>query len=323
MDVLKSGLHFTWNKSPGNPCGLLKKLDRVMSNVHFLDKFPSANDLFLPFVTSDHSPSVLCIPGVSGARPKPFKFVNFLASKPEFLPIIKSLKKPLRKLKYSQRVLSANVKRCKEELCSIQSNVAKDPTNVAIRKEEVSCMKKFNDAVDIMIRPISNEEIKAALFSMDDDKASGPDGFSSKFFKASWSIVGSEVSQAIKDYFSNGKLLKEINSTIIALVPKIKTPKKVSDFRPISCCNVLYKCISKVIANRVKGVLNSLVSSCQSAFIPSRQISDNILLTQELMRNYHRKGGPPKVAFKIDINKAYDFVDWGFLRQCLLFFGFP
>ncbi|GKE62932.1 putative reverse transcriptase domain, reverse transcriptase zinc-binding domain protein, partial [Tanacetum coccineum] len=82
-------------------------------------------------------------------------------------------------------------------------------------------------------------------------------------------------------------------------------------------------CISKVIANRIKGVLNSIVNSCQSAFIPSRQISDNIMLTQELMRNYHRMSGPSKVAFKIDINKAYDTVDWGFLRQCLVHFGFP
>ncbi|GJR66791.1 RNA-directed DNA polymerase, eukaryota, reverse transcriptase zinc-binding domain protein [Tanacetum coccineum] len=140
IDVLKSGLHFTWNKSPGNPCGLLKKLDRVMSNVHFLDKFPSANALFLPFVTSDHSPSVLCIPGVSGKDVAGYSMFSVVSK-------LKSLKKPLRKLKYSQGVLSANVKRCKEELCSIQSNVAKDPTNVSIRKEEVSCMKKFNDVV--------------------------------------------------------------------------------------------------------------------------------------------------------------------------------
>lgn len=106
-------------------------------------------------------------------------------------------------------------------------------------------------------------------------------------------------------------------------MPKSQTPKSVADFRPISCCNITYKCISKIIANRLKGVLNSLVSNCQSAFIPSRQISDNIMLSQELMRNYHRNSSPPKVAFKIDIHKAYDTVDWDFLRQCLIYFGFP
>ncbi|GKD32601.1 sodium/hydrogen exchanger 6, partial [Tanacetum coccineum] len=177
-------------------------------------------------------------------------------------------------------------------------------------------LNKLSDAdAESMVRTVSSEEIKAALFSMDDDKAAGLDGFSSKFFKASWSIMGFEFTQTIKDFFMNGKLLKEINATIIALVPKVKTPKNVSDFRPISCCNVLYKCISKVIANRLKGSFNSLVSSCHNAFIHFSQISDNILLSQELMRNYYRKSGPSKVAFKIDINKSYDSVDWGFLRK--------
>nr|GEX79149.1 hypothetical protein [Tanacetum cinerariifolium] len=158
---------------------------------------------------------------------------------------------------------------------------------------------------DCMVSPISNKDIKATLFGIADDKAHRLDGLSSKFFKSAWSIVGSKFTKSIKDFFHNGKLLKEINATVLALVPKVKTPRKVSDFRHISCCTVFYKCISKVIANRIKGVLNSIVSSCQSAVIPSRKISDNIMLTQELMRNYHRMGGPSKVAFKIDINKAY------------------
>ncbi|GJV27544.1 putative RNA-directed DNA polymerase [Tanacetum coccineum] len=364
VDLIMSGLQFTWNKSPGNPCGLLMKLDRVMGNVHFLEKFLNANALFLPFITSDHTQSVLNIPSIPGAKPKPFKFANFLASKPKFLPTVKpswcknvqgcsmfsvvsklkSLKKPLRKLKYAHGDLADKVKNRKEELCNVQAHMVNDPTNENIRQKEAFVLGKFKEAVrdeefflkqrskinwlsegdhntksvdvdpildssslfsnklslddaEFMVRLVSHEEIKAALFSMEDDKAPRPDGFSSKFFKASWSVVGPEFFKAIQDFFSKGKLLKEINATIIALVPKIKTPKKVSDFRPISCCNVLYKCISK--------------------------ISDNIMLTRELMRNYHRKNGPPKVAFKIDINKAYDSVEWGFLRQCLINFGFP
>ncbi|GJR13403.1 putative RNA-directed DNA polymerase [Tanacetum coccineum] len=324
------------------------------------DLFPNANAQFLPFVVSDHTPAVLNIPSIPGANPKPFKFENFLASKVEFLPVVKSvwdrdvygcsmfsvvsklksLKKPLRKMKYSQGDLAANVKKYKDELCRVQTKMVLDPTNAELRNriENVEDLegnfflgkdvgeqfvKHFERVLGMRGRPVSEKEIKDALFSIEDDKAPGPDGFSSKFFKASWSVVGPEVTMAIQDFFSNGKILKEINATIIALVPKTKTPKKVFDFRPISCCNVLYKCISKVIANRIKRVLNSIVNSCQSAFIPARQISDNILLTQELMRNYHRNYGPPKVAFKIDINKAYDTVDWSFLRQCLVHFGFP
>ncbi|GKF50923.1 RNA-directed DNA polymerase, eukaryota, reverse transcriptase zinc-binding domain protein, partial [Tanacetum coccineum] len=97
-----------------------------------------------------------------------------------------------------------------------------------------------------------------------------------------------DVCRAVKDFFQNGKFLKEVNATVISLVPKVATPAKVSDYRPIACCNVVYKIISKVICNRIKGALNDLVDVNQRAFIPSKQISDNILLSQELMRNYHK-----------------------------------
>ncbi|GJW81501.1 RNA-directed DNA polymerase, eukaryota, reverse transcriptase zinc-binding domain protein [Tanacetum coccineum] len=117
-------------------------------------------------------------------------------------------------------------------------------------------------------------------------------------------------------------MLGEVNATLISLVPKVQTPEKVTDFRPIACCNVLYKCISKIITNRIKPVLNFLVSSNQSAFVPGRSIHDNILLTQEIMKGYNRKGGPKRVAFKIDLQKAYDTVSWKFLERTLVEFGF-
>ncbi|GJR59309.1 hypothetical protein Tco_1501471 [Tanacetum coccineum] len=173
-----------------------------------------------------------------------------------------------------------------------------------------------------MIRDVSEQEIKDAIFSMGNDKSPGPDGFTAAFFKESWDIVANDVILAVREFFINGKLLKELNHTIIALVPKVAAPSRVNDFRPISCCNVLFKCISKIIANRIKESLKSLVSPNQSAFVPGRSISDNILLTQELMHNYHLDRGPPRCAFKVDIQKAYDTVDWSFLKEVLLGFGF-
>ncbi|GJS42362.1 hypothetical protein Tco_0567405, partial [Tanacetum coccineum] len=173
-----------------------------------------------------------------------------------------------------------------------------------------------------MVRSISDREVKEALFSMGDDKSPGPDGYTAAFFKEAWDIVGDEVTKAIREFFTNGKLLKELNHTIIALIPKVKSPSRVNDYRPISCCNVLFKCISKIIANRIKQSLKILISPNQSAFIPGRSISDNILLTQELMHNYHLDRGTPRCAFKVDIQKAYDTVDWVFLRKILKGFGF-
>ncbi|GJS45075.1 putative RNA-directed DNA polymerase, eukaryota, reverse transcriptase zinc-binding domain protein [Tanacetum coccineum] len=130
------------------------------------------------------------------------------------------------------------------------------------------------------------------------------------------------MSIEVKDFSSNSRLLKEINHTFIALIPKVSTPLKINDYRPISCCNVIYKCISKILTNRIIDGIKEVVSDNQSAFVPGRRISDNILITQELMHNYHRNRGPPRCAFKIDIQKAYDTVDWRFLGCVLKYFGF-
>ncbi|GJX13355.1 hypothetical protein Tco_0205113, partial [Tanacetum coccineum] len=173
-----------------------------------------------------------------------------------------------------------------------------------------------------MTRQVTRQEVKSALFSMGNEKAPGPDGYTAAFFKEAWEIVADDVVAAVKEFFTNGKLLRELNHTIIALIPKVSSPTRVTDYRPISCCNVLFKCISKIITNRLKESLKVLVSPNQSAFVPGRSIADNVLLTQELMHNYHLDRGTPRCAFKVDIQKAYDTVDWAFLKNILIGFGF-
>nr|GEU35244.1 hypothetical protein [Tanacetum cinerariifolium] len=264
---------------------------------------------------------------------------------------LKLLKKPLRKLCFEQGNLYDNVKKLKSEFAAVQSAMDVDPHNNSLRSEELRVLKDYKTALKdeesflrqkskvewlnvgdrnskyfhnvvkgkcnrnrisyvedmegnpfhgnsvgdqfvrhlksvlgkcskgcpikdpsgmflkmlsgpnalYMVRRVSDEEIKMALFDIDGNKAPGPDG----------------------GFFLNGKLLKEVNATVISLVPKIK------------------------------GSLNDLVDVNQSAFIPSRQISDNILLSQELMRNYHRSRGHAKCAFKIDIEKANAWVKAG------------
>ena len=84
-------------------------------------------------------------------------------------------------------------------------------------------------------------------------------------------------------------LLKEVNATILTLVPKKINLSSMGDFRLIACCNVIYKCITKIIANRMLPLLGDLVRMNQSAFIPNRSISENVLLAQEIVRNYHKE----------------------------------
>ncbi|GJZ33767.1 RNA-directed DNA polymerase, eukaryota, reverse transcriptase zinc-binding domain protein [Tanacetum coccineum] len=98
---------------------------------------------------------------------------------------------------------------------------------------------------------------------------------------------------------------------------------KVLEFRTIACCNVIYKCISKILTNRIKQGLSKIVNINQSAFIPGRHIQDNILIAQELLRGYNKKNGPKSYAMHIDIQKAYDTMNWNLLEDILEKFGFP
>jgi hypothetical protein len=129
----------------------------------------------------------------------------------------------------------------------------------------------------LLEKEVTEEEIRETLF-MKSNKAPGPDGYTAEFFKAAWHIVGKEVVAAIKDFFNSGLLLKEVNATILTLVPKKINPSAMGDFRPIACYNVIYKCITKIISNRMLPLMGNLVSMNQSAFIPSRSISENVLL---------------------------------------------
>lgn len=118
---------------------------------------------------------------------------------------------------------------------------------------------------------------------MKKNKSPGSDGFNVNFFLHSWNIVGTDFIKAVQSFFASGCMLKESNATAIALIPKVTNPSSMSDFRPISCCNTIYKCISKILAARLKLTLPGLVSKSQAAFVPGRKIGDNILLAQELL----------------------------------------
>ena len=114
-----------------------------------------------------------------------------------------------------------------------------------------------------------------------------------------------------------------MNYTYIVLIPKRNEPQYVSDFRPISLENVISRIVSKVLANRLKVILPNVISDAQSAFVPGRQITDNTTVAFEVlykMRN-KRKGKKGQMAIKLDISKAYDCVEWEFLRQIMIKIG--
>ncbi|GJT19200.1 RNA-directed DNA polymerase, eukaryota, reverse transcriptase zinc-binding domain protein [Tanacetum coccineum] len=353
-DIHSSGMFFTWIKSPSKPTSsIMKKLDRIMVNQSFMNEFKSVVGVFRPFMTSDHSHAILRIAKGSTMKKKSFRFPNFIVEKEDFLPIVKQ--------GWNEEI-EDRVEECRDKLKKAQLLMEKNPFDEQVKKEEATCLSLYLEAVsdeenllmqkakldwiskgdrntkffhkmiksransnkitsvcnekgekfkgnDVaeqfkisdedankMIRDINEEEIKEAMFDIGDNKAPGPDG--------------------------NGKLLGEVNATIISLILKIHHPNKVSDFRPIACFNVLYKCISKILTNRIKSSLDVIVNPNQSAFIPGRIIQDNLMLSQELLKGYNCKSGPSRCALKIDIAKAYDTVNWIFLEKILKCFGF-
>ena len=151
-----------------------------------------------------------------------------------------------------------------------------------------------------LMRDFEALEVRQALFQMLPTKAPGPDGMSAIFFQTYWNIVGHDFTSAILDFLNTGNMLGCVNFTHIVMIPKTKSLELITQFRPISMCNVIYKTISKVLANKLKSILPSIISESQSAFVPGRLISDNILVAFESL-NYmknKRKGKTTHMAAK-------------------------
>lgn len=158
---------------------------------------------------------------------------------------------------------------------------------------------------------------------MDKGKAPGVDGYNVLFFRTAWPIIGASVKSAVKDFFIHSQLPTQVNCTYVSLIPKVAHASTVEEFRPIACCTVLYTIISKVITNRMQSILPSLISDSQSAFVKERVIFDNIILSHELVKGYNRKNISPRCMLKIDLQKAYDSVEWSFVKFLLIYLGFP
>ena len=168
------------------------------------------------------------------------------------------------------------------------------------------------------------EEVEWALKQMEPLKAPGPNGLPSLFFQKYWQDVGDDVSQAVLHYLDTVSFPSSLNHTFITLIPKVKSSIRVFEYRPISLCNILYKLVSKVVTNRLKQVLSNLISESQSAFQSNKAISDNILVAFETLHHMKiqklRKMG--FMALKLDMSKAYDRVEWSFLKKVMEKMGF-
>lgn len=167
-----------------------------------------------------------------------------------------------------------------------------------------------------LVDDVTYEEFTCAAKQMHPDKACGPDGLNPAFFQQFWPVLGREVFGTCKQWLDSCSFPANLNDTNVVLIPKKDNARNMKDLRPIALCNVLYKILAKVLANRLKLILPMLISENQSAFVLGRNITDNVLVAFEIIHHMQGKNrdAEGEVALKLDISKAYDRVDWGYLK---------
>ena len=149
------------------------------------------------------------------------------------------------------------------------------------------------------------------------NKAPGPDGYPVEFYKVAWPVIRKYFITAVQSFFLYGFLPKGVNATILTPIPKIQGAETMKDFRPISCCIILYKVVSKVLARRLKVLLPELIEPNQCAFVKGRLLLENVLMATELIKNYRKDLIGSRSVLKLDISKAFDTVKWSFIEDTL------
>ncbi|PKU86740.1 Putative ribonuclease H protein [Dendrobium catenatum] len=170
---------------------------------------------------------------------------------------------------------------------------------------------------------VLDEEVKHAVFSGKSNSAPGPDGYNFFFYKSAWHIIAPVVCRAVKSFFYKCYMPNGVKATALAIVPKFKNATDISDYRPIALCNVFYKIITKVLAERMKPLMCLIVKDNQAGFVKSRVSTDNILLASDLLSYAGKKRGCNFFCAKLDIKKAFDSVCREFLLERMLQKGFP
>jgi hypothetical protein len=208
--------------------------------------------------------------------------------------------------------ISRNPGEIQEHIVQFYKNLYFENCSWRPRVEGLSFLSIDADESSWLEREFEEKEVWDVIRDFNGDKAPGPDGFTMAFFQKCWDILKHDIMAVFADFHSRGKFEKSFNATFVSLIPKKTDVLDVRDFWPISLIGGIYKIISKVLANRFKSVLGKIISNTQNAFIGGRQILDSVLIANECVDSQIRSGESGLLC-KLDLEKAYDHVNWDFL----------
>ncbi|XP_074270865.1 uncharacterized protein LOC141594771 [Silene latifolia] len=336
IDIQAVGSLYTWNNKQSPEDRTYISLDRFMINKEWVDLYPDFYAHFMPEGHFDHTP---CIVGSSKhiKSPRSFKYFNMWGQE-ELRVNSTDLSKVAEEFQGAQKLREMVAAR--DSFLSQKAKciwINEGDANTAFFHGSIKSKRLRNRVVMIedkqgktckahslsLLLPVTADEVKKAIFIIHDIKAPGPDGYTSKFYKDAWNVVGNDVTRAVQDFFNYRRILKQINSTNMTLIRKCERPQNVTQLRPVACFNVIYKAISKILCSRLGSILPDIVDQNQGAFIKGRSILENILICQDLIRLYNRPTISPRCMFKIDLQKAYDTFEWKFINQLLDALNFP
>jgi len=174
---------------------------------------------------------------------------------------------------------------------------------------------------EFLTAPFTEKEIREAIFSMEHNKALGPDGFPIEFYQHFCEVIKGDLINMFHDMHSGDLPLFSLNFGVISLLPKTREANKIQQYRPICLLNVSFKIFTKVATGRINLVADHLISPTQTTFMRGQNILEGVVVLHETIHELHRKN-LSGVIFKIDFEKTYDKVKWNFLLQTLRLRGF-
>ena len=227
-------------------------------------------------------------------------------------------------LKYQDRLITNKEEIIKHFSDNLQSkylnNVDRsDPRDYLLN----SITSKLSDRQrDVLDKPLSIQELHSALLSMKKGRSPGSNGFTSSFFRHFWDVVGIFLFRAVNEGLQNGTAILSHCESVVTLIPKQGKPRDLlKGWRPISLLNVDFKIISSAIANRLKMVMDDLISPTQTAYIPGRFIGENSRLTYDVIEHV-RHTSSTGIIMAVDFEAAFDTVSWEFLEEALKCYNF-